>query len=320
MTPVPSVEGGQGRVVVLGGTGFVGRRVCADFRATGWEVTAVARRAPAEPDGTRFLPLDLTETPAGALADLLDAQRPDVVVNATGSIWSRDDAAMERICTLPTLRLLKAADSMSRRPRLVHLGSVLEYGPIPPGATVGARWAPEPTSAYGKAKLAASRAVLEAVARGSVDGLVLRVANVAGVGTPDVSLLGRVAARLLHGAAGAEPVVVELAPLRAHRDYVDVRDVSDAVLAAARSTASGTAVDIGRGEAVPVRRLVDLLVEVSGVPARIVEQPLETGAPTEPDWIRVDLGAARELLGWRPRRSLEESVRSYWRDVRDRAV
>ncbi|BBC30329.1 hypothetical protein SGFS_016230 [Streptomyces graminofaciens] len=320
MTPVPPGEGGRAGVVVLGGTGFVGRRVCADFHAAGWAVTAVARHAPKDLDGTRFLSLDLAETPSGALAEMLEAQRPDVVVNATGSIWSREDAAMERICTLPALRLLEALGSMSRRPRLVHLGSVLEYGPVPPGAAVGAERTPEPTTAYGKAKLAASRAVLQAAARGAVHGLVLRVANVAGVGTPDVSLLGKVAACLLEGAAGAEPVTVRLAPLRAHRDYVDVRDVSEAVLAAARSRASGAAVDIGRGEAVPVRRLVDLLVEVSGVPARIVERPREPGVRAETDWIQVDLGPARDLLGWRPKRSLEESVRSYWTDVHARAA
>ncbi|MET9677247.1 NAD(P)-dependent oxidoreductase [Streptomyces sp. NPDC006482] len=318
------------RVLVLGGTGFVGRTVCADFRTAGWDVLAVARTAPERPVAARFLPLDLAETPPDDLARTLEAERPDVVVNATGSIWSRDDAAMDRICTVPTLRLLDALGALRNRPRplprLVHLGSVLEHGPVPPdgtprpGDTPGPGPAPEPTTPYGKAKLAASRAVLEAAANGAVRALVLRVANVSGVGAPDVSLLGRVARRLVEGAAPGEPVTVELAPLRAHRDYVDVRDVSAAVLAAALSSASGRAVDIGRGEAVPVRRLVDLLVRVSGVPARIVERPEGPGAVPERDWIRTDLAPARELLGWRPTRGLDESLAAYWEDVSGRAA
>ncbi|WP_406063390.1 NAD(P)-dependent oxidoreductase [Streptomyces sp. NBC_01077] len=308
------------RVVVLGGTGFVGRTVCADFRAAGWDVLAVARTVPARPVAARFLPLDLAETTPEELARVLADERPDVVVNATGSIWSRDDAAMDRICTVPTLRLLDALGALPQPPRLVHLGSVLEYGPLPPDGAPRPDPAPEPTTPYGRAKLAASRAVLEAAADGSVRALVLRVANVSGIGTPDVSLLGRVAERLVAGAAGGEPVTVELAPLRAHRDYVDVRDVSAAVLAAALSSASGRAVDIGRGEAVPVRRLVDLLVRVSGVPARIVERPQEPGAGPERDWIRTDLAAAREVLGWKPSRGLEESLAAYWADVSGRAA
>ncbi|WP_411073226.1 NAD-dependent epimerase/dehydratase family protein [Streptomyces sp. cmx-4-25] len=317
MTPLPPAARTP-RVMVLGGTGFVGRTVCADFRTAGWDVLAVARTVPATSVASRFLALDLAETPPDTLARILASERPDVVVNSTGSIWSRDDAAMERICTVPTVRLLDALATLGDRPRLVHLGSVLEHGPLPPDGAPRPDPAPEPTTPYGRAKLAASRAVLEAAASGAVRALVLRVSNVSGVGAPDVSLLGRVAERLVTGADGGGRVTVELAPLRAHRDYVDVRDVSEAVLAAALSPASGRAVDIGRGEAVPVRWLVDLLVRVSGVPARIVERPAQPGAGAERDWIETDLAPAREVLGWEPRRGLEESLAAYWADVSGR--
>lgn len=306
--------------MVLGGTGFVGRTVCADFRAGGWDVLAVARSEPVRPVAARFLPLDLAETPPDGLARVLASERPDVVVNATGSIWSRDDDAMHRICTVPALRLLDALATLPRRPRLVHLGSVLEYGPVPSGGGPRTGPATEPVTPYGKAKLAASRAVLEAAANGSVRALVLRLANVSGVGAPESSLLGAVARQLVAGSAGTGPVTVELAPLRAHRDYVDVRDVSAAVLAAALSSASGRALDIGRGEAVPVRLLVDLLVRVSGVPARIVERPGEPGSAPGRDWIRADPAPAREVLGWQPGRSLMESLAAYWAEVGRRAV
>ncbi|MFB6902985.1 NAD-dependent epimerase/dehydratase family protein [Streptomyces bacillaris] len=308
------------RVMVLGGTGFVGRTVCADFRADGWDVLAVARSTPARPVAARFLPLDLAETPSDDLARVLAAERPDVVVNATGSIWSRDDDAMDRICTVPTLRLLDALGALRHRPRLVHLGSVLEYGPALSDGGPRTGPPPEPVTPYGRAKLAASRAVLEAAANGSVRGLVLRVANVSGVGAPESSLLGTVARQLVPGAVGTGPVTVELAPLRAHRDYIDVRDVSAAVLAAALSSASGRALDIGRGEAVPVRLLVELLVRVSGVPARIVERPQEPDSAAGRDRIRADLAPARETLGWKPTRDLEESLAAYWADVSGRAA
>ncbi|CAM5582724.1 hypothetical protein STANM309S_03402 [Streptomyces tanashiensis] len=116
------------------------------------------------------------------------------------------------------VRLLDALAPLRHRPRLVHLGTVLEYGPLPPDGTPRPDPAPEPTTPYGRAKLAASRAVLEAAASGAVRALVLRVSNVSGVGAPDVSLLGRVAERLVTGSAGGGTVTVELAPLRADRD------------------------------------------------------------------------------------------------------
>jgi dTDP-6-deoxy-L-talose 4-dehydrogenase [NAD(P)+] len=105
---------------------------------------------------------------------------------------------------------------------------------------------------------------------------------------------------------------VELSQLRAHRDYVDVRDVSDAVVTATRARIPGLVVPIGRGEAVPVRWLVDLLVEVSGVPAEVRELPATATGAVGDDWIQVDPQPARELLGWTAVRSLRESVSGLW--------
>ncbi|MBB1252292.1 NAD-dependent epimerase/dehydratase family protein [Streptomyces alkaliterrae] len=288
-------------VLVLGATGFVGRHVCAAFTAAGHRVVAVARTAVDGLAAARFTPLDLARTPAEDVARLLEEERIDVVVNCIGSIWGAPPEKMVERCTAPTLRLLEALAVTSRRPRLVQLGSVLEQGS-------------PPATAYGQAKLAATEAVLRADARGEVDALVLRVANAAGPGTPEISLLGQVAARLKEAAGRGESALVELTALRAHRDYVDVRDVADAVLAAAGSTATGEVVGIGRGEAVPVRSLVDDLIRISGVPARIVEREAGPARPRTDDWIQVDVTPARRVLGWRPRRSLEDALRSFWAD------
>jgi dTDP-6-deoxy-L-talose 4-dehydrogenase [NAD(P)+] len=303
----------HGRAVVLGGTGFVGRHICVALARWGFRTTAVARRVP--PSGpVPFRALDIASPPPAELAaELLRCGPPDVLVNATGSIWGHTDDQMWDVAAAPTLRLLDALELMPQPPRVVHLGSVLEYGHGAAGAPVGTADHARPVSAYGRAKLAATRAVLDRMAAGTLTGMVLRVANLAGPGSPEVSLLGRVADRLV--AARGRPAVVELDPLLAHRDYVDVRDVADAVLAAAISPLSGVLVDIGRGESVPVRLLVDLLIARSQLPAVVVERAGDRIGHSVEDWIRVDIGAAERLLGWRPRRSLVEAVDAYWNEL-----
>ncbi|WP_198348196.1 NAD-dependent epimerase/dehydratase family protein [Plantactinospora sp. KBS50] len=154
-------------------------------------------------------------------------------------------------------RLVAAVAELPWRPRLVHLGSVHEYGPVPAGALIREGDEPRPVSPYGRTKLLGTEAVLAAVRRGAIDATVLRVVNVSGPGTPARSLLGQVARQLYAhrcrpavanahpGPAGgpgltglattgcAAPAVLRLAPLRAYRDFVDVRDIADAVCAAA---------------------------------------------------------------------------------------
>ncbi|GLY49799.1 NAD-dependent epimerase/dehydratase family protein [Lentzea sp. NBRC 102530] len=308
----------RGSVVVLGGTGFVGLHVCARLAETGFDVVAVARRPPDRALAGRFLAMDLTRVSAGELAGELAAIGPRVVVNATGSIWGRrNDEQMWDGAVVPTQRLLDALVLLGTRPRLIHLGSVLEYGPVRVG-TSGTDTAERPGSAYGRAKLHATQAVLAEIRAGRFEGMVLRIANVAGPGSPAVSLLGRVAERLL-AAGGTGPAEIELDPLQAHRDYVDVRDVAVAVTAAVTSTVSGELVPIGRGETVPVRTLVELLITHSRTPAVVVERPSTGARHSTEDWLRVDIGPAERLLGWRPQRTPAESVAAFWADFVRRA-
>ncbi|MEV7289276.1 NAD-dependent epimerase/dehydratase family protein [Streptomyces sp. NPDC093252] len=301
--------------LVLGGTGFVGRHVCEGLGDLGHEVVAAARRPPDTPLAGRFQRLDLGTQPVRETAAVLAALRPAVVVNAVGSIWGRTDPEMWDAVAAPTLRLLDALDLLpeDHRPRLVHLGSVLEYGRVAPGTTMRAAVTARPTSAYGRAKLAATEAVLDRARTGRLTGMVLRVANLAGPGSPEVSLLGRVAGRLAR--PGPDGVArIELDPLLARRDYVDVRDVADAVIAAATSPLTGELVDLGRGESVPVRALVDLLVERSGVRAEITERPGTGVRHSTEDWSKVDIRPAARLLNWHPRRTLAASVEDFWHE------
>jgi nucleoside-diphosphate-sugar epimerase len=147
----------------------------------------------------------------------------------------------------------------------------------------------------------------------------LRLVNVTGPATPRASLLGTVADELRSAEAAGRTAVLRLAPLRSQRDFVDVRDIADAVDAAARAPVSGHAINIGRGQAVSVRALVHRLIAASGVPAEVIEQdgPEPAGAPRSGvDWQQVDIAAARSLLDWQPGYPLAESLRALWSHVR----
>jgi dTDP-6-deoxy-L-talose 4-dehydrogenase [NAD(P)+] len=194
----------------------------------------------------------------------------------------------------------------------------MEYGPTTRGVPIGENTAPRPASPYGEIKLAGSTAVLEAARAGRVDGVVVRLVNVAGPGTASASLLGRVLEELLTAREQGRDAGLVLAPLRAERDYIDIRDAGDAVLAAARAGVIGQAVNIGSGSTVPVRRLVRQLIATSGVPTRLEERAPGVGGPVSPgaggDWLAVDPEPAWLQLGWKAQRSLEGALSDDWHD------
>lgn len=76
--------------------------------------------------------------------------------------------------------VLAAMAAASWRPRLVHVGSVHEYAPQPPGTSLDERTPTRPTTLYGRTKLQGTEAVLEASAAGQVEAVVLRVSNAIG--------------------------------------------------------------------------------------------------------------------------------------------
>lgn len=316
--PTPDIPAAA-PIVVLGGNGFLGRHTCGTFAATGVPVISVSRR-PARLPSARSVAIDLTDGDVPRMIGMLTAMRPAAIVNAAGAVWGVTDEELRASNVTLVRRLVEAVSALPWRPRLVHLGSVHEYGAVDAGHPIREDTVPNPISQYGRTKLLGAEIVLDAVRRGDCDATVLRVVNVSGPGTPAGSLLGQVAGQLAAARRDRREAILHLAPLRARRDFVDVRDIADAVYAAAYAPDPGPIVNIGRGTAVSVRWLVHELITASGVPAQVVEHP-ESDAGAERgsgiDWQQIDATAARERLGWRARHALGESLAALWAHVRD---
>ncbi|MGW9175585.1 NAD-dependent epimerase/dehydratase family protein [Streptomyces decoyicus] len=307
MAPLTSFPGPV-RVAVLGATGCMGRHICAAFSAEGSEVVAIARRYAPQVAAHRFLSLDVAGSASGELARVLAHEEVDVVVNATLG-WGEE---LHYTNVQLVERLLDALAMLQAPPRLVHLGTIHEYGPVPSGTSVHEGTEPAPENPYAKAKLTASRMVLDAVRDGALDGVVLRVANTLGPYPALESFFGSLAVRL----RGAEAATgIELTIADARRDYVDVRDAVDAVVRAARIRRADPLVNIGCGRARDVRELVDELVAAAGLPAETIREQRGEVRSRGADWIQVDISRAARLLGWRPRFTLGESMRAMWDTV-----
>jgi nucleoside-diphosphate-sugar epimerase len=300
---------------VLGGSGFIGRTLCATLLERGHQVLAVARRPAPAAGGPRWLTLDLATADPADFATALREADVDVVVNAAGGMWGLTDEQMVDANVTLMQRLIEAVALVPSRPRLINIGTVHEYGLTPIGTSMVEDTEPAPVMAYGRLKLRCTELVSDAVRDGRIDGLSLRVGNVIGPGQPGHSLLGIVAAKL--AAAQRDGVTAELSfgPLRSQRDFIGLDDVIAAIVAAARlPKVEETVINVGRGVAASAREMVDLLIEVSGVPATLVEGPAQQ---PETDWQQMDIGRAARVLGWRPAPDLAAELRRLWLAARD---
>src|ERR1700729_2473950 len=212
------------RLLIVGASGFLGTHVRGQAAAAGIEVVTAGRSAAAGLPGYQHL--DLAEDDPARIAAALAAVAPDAVVNCAGAT-AGDPGTLAAANVSATFALVKAMLVTRLPARLVHLGSAAEYGSTEPGVPVSERTAPRPAGEYGVTKLAGTRLVELAVSAG-LDGVTLRVFNPVGPGAPQTRLPGRLVAEL-HRALD-QGTDVRLGSLDAVRDFVDARDVADAVL------------------------------------------------------------------------------------------
>jgi UDP-glucose 4-epimerase len=189
-----------------------------------------------------------------------------------------------------------------------------------------------PVNPYGSTKLVGERMVAEAAAASGLRYANLRYFNVAGAGSP------RLADR---GASNLVPMVFQrlserLPPLifgddydtpdgTCIRDFVHVADIASAHVAAARAldegrTAALTA-NIGRGDGVSVRDMIDLIRVVSGTADQPWAEPVvEPRRPGDPPRVVASADTLRAALGWRASYTVEDMVRSAWDGWQARAA
>jgi NDP-hexose 4-ketoreductase len=100
-------------------------------------------------------------------------------------------------------------------------------------------------------------------------------------------------------------------PLGSVRDFVDVRDIGAAVVAAAGATSlEARLVNVGSGEGHTARDLVTGIAERLGFRGSVVEQA--AGSPRSQDvpWQVANISLAARTLGWRPAHDLASSLDS----------
>ena len=216
------------RVLVTGGTGFIGIHVIAELMKRSWQVRCLVRAT----SNRRALAGYEVEYVVGSLEDPVALRQAvqdiDVVIHLAGATKAQSIAEFDRINHGGTQYLVEACVQSGVHLRsFVYISSIAAAGPSVSATPLTEDDAPHPVGPYGRSKLLAEQAVLKASSRLPVT--VLRPSAIYGPRDTDFLPLFRAVKRGLLPCLGRQEL---------HVDICYVEDLVQGILAAAACPAA----------------------------------------------------------------------------------
>ena len=309
------------KILVTGGSGFIGRYLTDALARRGDEVVATYLSA-AELDNrmprheaVTWVPLDLRDD--RSVREVVERSRPEAVFHLgaqayAGQSW-KDPVDTFDTNVLGTIRLYEALRRAPPRAGILLAASASAYGsghPLPIGEDASFT----PINPYG-----VSKASQEILSYQYAHNFGLRIAHArlfitTGPGKRGDALndfAQQVVAVERTGRSG----VLKVGNLDTRRDISDVRDVVRAMLLVFGAPELTVPVNVGRGEATSIRWIAEELCRQAKVPVTIATDRALFRPSDEPE-IRADITRLRSL-GYASEVPLEQTIREaleYWRD------
>lgn len=293
------------KVLVTGGSGFIGSNLVEFLNENGHEPLSAAR------NGT--VALDVTDTKA--VFDLVKTSRPDAIFHlAAQSLprvsWEKPVATFE-VNVSGTINLFEAIRHAGLDPITIVCGSSSQYAAsVQP---IAETWPMEPSSPYAASKIAQDHIAQLYGAMYKLRVIRVRPFFISGPGKQG-DVCSDIARQIAAFERDEHPGSIRIGNGEVIRDFLDVSDAVRALYRLMHAGVAGEAYNISSGKGVTIRQVAERLLDAAKIKLALLSDPSLFRALDE----KIKIGDPGKLrsLGWSPQVSLDEMlsrILGYWR-------
>lgn len=307
--------------LIIGGAGFVGAYLMKHLKDDLKQEVFVTKMPQEQIDADGVTVYNLNILEKDAIAALLKEVQPDYIFHlaAQSSVsvsWKNPQLTID-VNVKGGVNLLEALRELEYKPRVLLIGSGEEYGHILPDETpIQEDNTLRPGNIY-----AATKACQNMLGKIYADAyglqvMMVRAFNHIGPNQTPLFVVADFCKQVAQIEAGKQEAVIKVGNLAAKRDFTDVRDVVRAYGMLIEKGEAGETYNIGSGHAIAIDEILKMIVAKSKADIK-VEIDTAKLRPVDVPVIEADTAKLREITGWKPQISLEQTIEetlNYWRD------
>ena len=294
----------KGKVLVTGGTGFIGTELVEQLHVRGYEVTILDRKdKPIGLDHVKYIQGDLSNPARCVMA----CGNQDYVIHLAAkaripeSFINPDEYFDSNV--VGTRNILTAASAVGVR-KFVYAGSSSVYGnntaPNKPNHK------PDPLNYYAMSKLFGEHLCKQYKIMFDLNYNILRFFTVYSENQPTSLLFGKFAQMVKDG----QPVTIH-GDGEFKRDYIHVSDVAKACIASMESKVKNDTFNVGTGNSISVNGVVDILKKYApDLEAINVDKPRGYAPET-----LADISKTKNLLHWSPEIKIVPGLNAMFEEI-----
>ena len=311
------------RALITGGAGFAGSHLTDYLLALGHQATVLAaeqeelanletfRRAP------RVERVDLRD--AAGLKKIVDEVRPERIYHLA-ALASPSDSLHDPVLTYDvnfggTLHLLEACRELGGDCRFLFVSSSEVYGHVSEGELPLREETPlRPANPYAGSKAAAEMLAYQFFRSYGLHAVRVRPFNHTGPRQSPAYVCSDFARQVAEIGLGLRPPSMRVGNIKVSRDFCDVRDIVRGYYLLIEEGVPGEVYQLGSGRAVPVERVLEILLGFCSQRIEVRTDPSRLRASDAPA-LWGDMSKTEQAVGWKREYSLETTLRDlmdYW--------